>query len=235
MQSIRKLILWFLVTLGFLAPVYGQSSIRGSAAQSSSSTNFTIDWPLGTVSGDLVVIVGTVAYNATVPSGWTNNLNVMGSEWNGLVYSKVLNSTDISNGSVTIDTAGTFDGAFAIVTFIGNPGTIREVDNVYVQVTNPTSVSTSGALTNTDLALFFGSMRNSGSPRTITTSIGSSLQFTDDSANAFARLSVLGSMYGGEITQSWAFGTIGSYNTDTIVIVEGAGTPYSARHKIIDD
>lgn len=243
MQRMKKafLFLLLLTPLAFCAvqSVHAQASIRGNAVQASSTSSVTVTWPTGTVSGDLAVIMMNTAYNVTTPTGWTAQYTTTTNAWNSNVYSKVLNSTDITNGHVVISVAGTFDVFVSIVSFVGNPGAIREVDAFSGSAgVNPTTQSTSSSITNTDLALYQGSIRRSGGIRTVTASLGTTLQFLDDGAGAYGRLSVQASLPNGSaVTQSWTYPAgQEDYNSGIIVIVEGAGTPaLLSRHKIIDE
>ena len=151
-----------------------QPSIRGSGIQSSSASNFTVSWPSGTAAGDFAIIFGLHGFNIITPPGWTTLANITGSSnVSGAAFSKVLTSGDITTGSVTVSAGGSFNGVFAIVTFVGST----------------TAVSVNGATLNTSgssprllmpteyrpgsMGLYFAANRNADN---VMISVGSSLQ-----------------------------------------------------------
>src|SRR5690348_8305998 len=97
-------------------------TIRGSNIQSSSASSYTVSFPAGTLAGDLAVLFAGHAWTVNTPSGWTAQNALPAANFGGAVFSRVLTSGDISTGSVTVTTTGTFNGVLAIVTFVGNPG-----------------------------------------------------------------------------------------------------------------
>src|ERR1035437_8747373 len=101
--------------------------IRGSGIQSGSMGSVVVSFPAGSVAGDLALVFGSAAYTSYVPSGWTAPLSTVsaGSTWRSIFFYKILNSSDIATGSVTVSIGGTYDVVFGIATFVGNPGPVR--------------------------------------------------------------------------------------------------------------
>src|ERR1039457_7188081 len=105
----------------------GTPVIRGSGIQASSTSSAVVTFPSGSVAGDLALIFGGTAYNVSaVPTGWAAPLGIMdgGDIWKPFFVYKVLSSSDISTGSVTVAITGAYDVVFGIVTFVGNPGPV---------------------------------------------------------------------------------------------------------------
>lgn len=97
-------------------------TIRGSAIQTASSgSTLTINFPTGSVSGDLAVIfVGGSWQMASTPANWQLLDQQIGSYWNGSVIAKLLTAADITAGSVNITMASSGDWVASTITFQGN-------------------------------------------------------------------------------------------------------------------
>ena len=97
--------------------------VRASNIQSSSNSSYTVTWPTGTISGDIVFIFGAHGFNFNNPAGWTVLDNNQGSNINGFLAAKIMTSADITAGSVTLTTGGAFNGVISAVTINGTtPG-----------------------------------------------------------------------------------------------------------------
>lgn len=176
----------------------GNPVLRGSGIQYATGATITVSWPSGTVSGDLAVIFIQSAYNITTPSGWTANDNHSGGTVNGVVISKILTSADISTGSVAISLAGAYGATAAIATFVGNTAGIRETvvnQSNGASTTTVTMTSTSGSVTNTDTALYFGAARDKNG--TVTINRGTSQRTSANTQSS-------GSLYAETLTASGA-------------------------------
>jgi hypothetical protein len=206
--------------------------IRGTNAETDFNTSTTITLPAGSVLGDFVVLfslnTGNDQAGPTSSTGWAQPFSTGAGTWVGGIYSKLLDSTDISNGSITIKTTGPFfspqsNSITELVAFVGASGGIREVDNNgYGGVPGSLTVSTSSAVTNTDLGLFFSGFSVPSSSPSASVNLGTVLQSVND-ANATGLLASF-PMPGG-IT-SVIFTTTGAgtnENLGLVVIVEGEG------------
>jgi hypothetical protein len=212
-----------LVLLGVLfASSTFAATIRGSGIQVADASSYVVSWPAGTVSGDLALVSCSQAFGCNnTPSGWTQiYYSGIPIDTAGAIYSKVLNSTDISAGSVTITAGGTYYGQVSIVTFVGAP-TVREADGDGPPGSSGTSstISTTSAVRYGDLALYFGSGRADSANPTCTVNVGAQIQAATD-------LSWCGCVYtqtvGGPATAIFNFSTTVFY-VDAIVIIEGSG------------
>jgi hypothetical protein len=119
-------------------------------------------WPTGSVAGDRAVIIAGHGWNVSGPSpgGWTQLDLQSGTNWNGAAYTKLLSSTDISNGFVRMFFGGSYAGAVGGVVFVGATGGIR-TDNASRNGSGSTSrtVTTDSTPQAGDYAIAFGSAR----------------------------------------------------------------------------
>ena len=226
------------------------AQIRGSGCQASSTASPVVSWPAGTASGDLAVIFGSSAYNPSLPSGWTHTAAdsssyfFTGQVWDGAAFWRVLNAGDISTGSVTISIANTYDTTWCITTFVGNPGSVREVDCGTGSATpacysddnigpNPITVSTSSSVASSDILMLFGSARTSGhvAGRTLTFATGTAIA-NADSTNSYAVMGYACNA-SGATDEAFTWGAAASYFNVVVLVVEGAGgsapCPVNAR------
>lgn len=148
-------------------------SLRGtSTGAGASGSSFAVSFPSGTQVGDLVVIVCNHDFNLSVPSGWTNQDLHNGTTWNAMTISKVMTSGDISTGSVTISAGGSQDWTYIAAAFIGPTSGIREVDVISMfGGVQPATITTSGAVIATDMALYFATGRQTGTTLAISRGI----------------------------------------------------------------
>lgn len=186
--------------------------VRDSSITSASALSHTINWPTGTVAGDLVLIfVGGVTAVASVGS-FTLISNLTSSNFNGGVYAKEMTSGDISTGSVAVLMTGNNNTVIAAVTIDGD--TVAGIRDAFAAVANVVASSAPVPAFNAqgpDLVLFFASNRaasnntvaTSGSPtqlETVNATNASGSLYSDDGANkagigATASFSVAGTGY----------------------------------------
>jgi hypothetical protein len=158
-------------------------TVRGTGMQASTAASFTVSWPSGTVAGDLALIFVGGDWNiASTPTGWNLVDSQSGSEWNGSVIGKVLTSTDISTGSVTVTLPYSSDAAVAIITFVG-----QTTSALYQASQRSSSGASAASLTgngtqqeSTDYMVYFGSNR---ALSTDTVSLGTQLQQMNNGAS----------------------------------------------------
>lgn len=96
-------------------------TLRGSNIQSSNGSSYVIPFPGTPVAGDVALIFGAHGYNINVPADWfaINLLNNL-TNIEGASLAKVLTAGDVAAGSVTLTTAGVFNGVFACVVLVGS-------------------------------------------------------------------------------------------------------------------
>jgi hypothetical protein len=180
----------FTFDLGGGAAVTGSIAVRGSAIASSSGSSLSLTFPAGSAAGDRMVLFTGHGFTPNTVSGWTMLDQLGGSNWQGAVYTKILDSTDISTGSVTIGYSGSFNGVRAGIVFQGSPSIMR-----CISTSRNSSGSTSRSLTTDgmprsgDYIISFESGRIAGN---CTCDTGSQLQ-TVNAANAS------GALYGGTL------------------------------------
>lgn len=196
-------------------------TVRGTGIQTSSAGSYTVSWPSGTLAGDLAVITCGHGWNANLPSGWTSNDNSSGSNFNGAVFSKVLSSGDISAGHVSVTFGGSYDGVVAITTFIGATAGIRET---VVQRngggSSSITLTTSGAVLNTDTCIYFGSNRGVSTDTVNRGTPVSGSPVTDSSdASGCLNTEVLGSS--GAVSAIFSYSSAGFGNYQAIIVVKG--------------
>lgn len=194
-------------------------AIRGSGIQASSATTYTVNWPTGTIAGDVALIfVGGGFGIASTPTGWTLLDNQQGSNWNGAVLGKVLASGDISTGHVVITNAGSFDSVVAIITFHGSTSGIFGLLSQR-NGSGSSVISLSGAAFSAGaMGVYFGSNRAAS---TNTVSQGTNLQQANDGSAAS------GCLYAGAptapfvSTAAFNYSSAGSGNYQVQILVAG--------------
>jgi hypothetical protein len=197
-------------------------AIRGSGIQASSNSSYTVNWPTGTAAGDLAVIAGGHGFGLNNPTGWTVLDNSTGSNWNGAAWSRALTAADITTGHVTITTAGSFDGALAIITFVGSPGGIRAtVAQRNGAGASSITLNTDGSPLTTDVMVYFGSNRAAS---TDTVSLGSNLQQANDGSAASACLFAGSPAAIGGVSPVFSYSAAGSGNYQAAIAVKAIGT-----------
>jgi len=151
-------------------------TIRGSNIQSSSASSYTVPFPAGSAVGDLAILFCGHGFAVNRPAAWVQLHATSTSNWNGAVFTKTLVPTDISTGSVTITTTGSFNGVFSMVTLVGSTATCLTSPVFAISETSASAINSRGvpALgTPASVALFFSSARLTFNP---TWDIGTQLQ-----------------------------------------------------------
>jgi hypothetical protein len=123
------------------------SGVRGTGIQTGSLSSYKVYWPSGTLAGDLAIVFVSSAYTITNPSGWTVVNTWAANDYFNAAYSKVLTSTDISTGYVTIATGGTADSVLGIITFQGATNFSANFASAYAtnqSTAAPQTLSTTG-------------------------------------------------------------------------------------------
>lgn len=160
----RKLIA-LLVALSMPAAA-AYPTLRGTPVITTTATS--IAWPTGTAVGDLVIAICANENNVFNPGGgWANNVNFGGTaQISGCVFSKVMNSADIAAGSFSFSPNGSFPGVYALVAIVGSSQNgVRETpSSQFGSGATSRTLTTSGAVTNTDLGIYFGAVRVNTTP-----------------------------------------------------------------------
>lgn len=187
---------------------YVPAVIRSSNIQSSSTSNFTVTFPAGAAVGDLVLIVGGAGFSFTLPAGWNYLDNIAGTNFNGIVTSRILNSNDITAGSVVLSATGTFNGVVVCICFTGAP-TIKNLSTSRNGAGAATRTTTVSGLA-TDYAIYFGFNRNASAD---TNSLGSAVQSINAAnASGVVTAGVIGATsVTNTVTYGTSSGTTGDY------------------------
>jgi hypothetical protein len=149
-------------------------TLVGSNIQSSSASSYTVSFPTGTAAGNIAFVFCGHGYAVNNPSGWILVENKAGANFNGAVFAKVLTAGDVSAGSMTVTTAGAYNGVLAIAVFSG----------VTPFVVASESIQSGGSTTSVNLtgnyhastsfpSLYFGGTRGA---TTCAVTVGTSLQ-----------------------------------------------------------
>jgi hypothetical protein len=199
-------------------------NIRGSNAQITvSGFTFSVNLPTGTLAGDFALLYALEpSGNATVPTGWTEIDADFPIAW---VASKILTSTDITAGSVTISGAISGYALAQIVTFIGPTGGVREVrgtGNGSSTGNFTETVTTSSAVLSTDVGIYFaGAGITSGG--SVVVSPGNVLQNPMSAALATGIIADQ-SMPGGVTSVLFTYTDVNTVSAQHVVIVEGVSS-----------
>jgi hypothetical protein len=191
-------------------------TLRGTAIQAAIASSYTLTLPAGTSAGDRAVIVFGHGFDPVAPGGWTTLDINSGNAWNGAVFTKLLSSGDISTGSVTVTASGSYSGVAGLIVFQGGTAGIRETDHSTASGTSQ-SITTSGALVNTDTAIYWGTDRDNAV--TITPSRGS-LQQTATTGSGTGAIYTEAPVPGGAETVTFSYSS-GASNYQAIVVVKG--------------
>jgi hypothetical protein len=146
------------------------TGLRGSAIQAGTgSNNITVTLPAGSVAGDLAILFCGYAYPVDVPSGWDTEYSFTTGLWNVFAASKVLDSGDISTGSVTVTNTTpylpyNYDMALGIAVFIGAGGGVRETQGGDASGTATITNTTSAAVQSSDTAIYWATNRATSTP-----------------------------------------------------------------------
>ncbi len=205
-------------------------AIRGSGIQSSSASSYTVTWPAGTAAGDLALLFTAHGWPVNNPSGWTLEDQSTGSNINGSVSSRVLDATDISNGSVTVTFVNSFNGSLGILTFVGSMGGVREcvADRSASGSASVLATATSGNVLAGDTAIYWGANRGVSTDTVNRGSLQQTVSATDASGAVYAESIAVG----GAVQPTFAFTTAGSGYYVTTTIVVAAPVAATARGNI---
>lgn len=205
-----------------LSSVFTQPTLRGTNMVAQSASSLTITFPAGTAAGDLAILFAESGFSiSATPTGWTANDTHNGAlNISGETFSKVLTSTDITNGSVTVSFGGTFDCSAALAVFSGSTGGIRETDAAQSSTgATSASVTTSADVLSTDYAVYFGSNRGAS---TNTVNRGIQQQQANDGSAASAVLNTEALTGGGALTATFNYSSAGVGYYQAVVIVKGS-------------
>jgi len=195
--------------------------IRGTGIQASSAASYTVNWPAGSLAGDMAVImVGGGFQVSPFPTGWTIADNQTGTNWEGSVFYRVLSTADISTGHVIVAMGGTFDTVLGIVTFQSYTAGIRPV--VSQRNSSGSATITLNSLdafpSTTDMAIYFGSNRAAS---TDTISLGTLKQQVNDGANASGAIYAGIPAAIGGVSPVYSYSVAGSGNYQAAIFVKG--------------
>lgn len=196
-------------------------TVRGATMAYVPSNPGTVSIPAGAQAGDLAILFAAHAWSASTPSGWAQENNLTGSNWNGAVFSKVLSSGDITTGSVTVTFATEYAGRIALAVMDGATGGIREVKAVRSSTgASPVTLTTDSSAVATDRALYFGSIRSDSSVTTVDR--GSLLVSQGAGTQASAALYQESLSSAGPVSAQFSHSVATSGYYEAIVIVQAA-------------
>lgn len=198
------------------------ATLRNTGIQSSSAASYTVNWPSGTVAGDMAVIMYGGGFALTsIPTGWSSLYVSNQGNFNGTAIWKILNSTDISTGSVVLTPTGTFNSVVGIVTVQG--GTFDATATpLFAGISNPSSASTrtvNGYSPDTnDLCIYFGACRANGA---VTCSLGVQQQQITTTASGAIYTENPGSTTPSPVL---SYATVGNGDTNFCIVVQVRAT-----------
>lgn len=218
---------WLVILLLTATTFCHAVAIRGTGIQLFNATTATIALPAGTVLNDLAYLYIGGGCGGVVPAGWVSIPNVEsvqtlprygGGTYNIVAVAKVLDSTDISNGNITVTAGCSFNSVAIIVTLVGNSSGIREWDGSQ-GTSSPATITTSANPQNGDLALYFSGNRSAGAAPTV--SRGTLLQSAADGSAA------CGSLYsevmtGGSVAPVFTFPTTANQTSFVLILSSGS-------------
>lgn len=198
-------------------------SSRIAYANNVSSTAFA--FPTGSLAGDRCVIFVEHGFAVTLPTDWFSLNNSTGSNVNGACFEKVLDSADITAGSVTISFGGTFFGVVAGISFVGAIGAVRtSIFGRNSAGSTSRTLTTDSSPQTGDYAAYFASGRGNV---TVTSSSGAALQTTSNvSASGVLTGGLLGASGAISSTFSFSSAPTGDYYA---IVVFSETLPSNAR------
>ena len=202
----------------------GVAAVRGCVVKAFTAASATVVWPRKAASGDYCVIFLTSTGTINTPGGWsqqTSGTISTGKAWNFGAYDRTLNSTDISTGSVFVNTNGTW--SYAIICMVGAGGGTRfTAENHSENLTSsPQSVSTfDGSTISSDVVFYFGSqLCTSGCSSSITTTRGT--RQGQAAFNGVVNASISSETgVSGSLTQTWGYGATLSRNAQVFWVIK---------------
>jgi hypothetical protein len=183
----------------------GSVAVRGHAIASSSGSSLSLTLPAGSAAGDCVILfTGHGFAPSGNPTGFTQLDYQAGTNWNGGTWIKLLDSADITAGSVSISYGGSFNGVRSCIVFQGTPRLIR----AFTSSRNGSGASSRALTTDStprsgDYFIGFGSGRANN---TVTCDTGSSLR-------TVSATSASGVLNGGSVGSNGAITATFSYST----------------------
>jgi hypothetical protein len=137
--------------------------VRGWAAYApTGGTSLTLALPSGSQAGDRLYVMTAAGWGTNLISGYSSHDNRTGSNWSGRVQSKVLTSTDISTGTVTVTFAGSYAPMVWLVATVGDKA-LRSIAGSRASGSDGTvnTLTTDAAPVAGDHGLFFATARGS--------------------------------------------------------------------------
>lgn len=143
---------------------YTPPTKRGYVCTVFNARSVTLNFPTGTVAGDLAVVWVNNGWGASNPSGWTVLDNQIGSNTNGATFFKILSAGDITTGSMTVSFANSYWGAAGMEVY--ETGTYTGISLAGATRTGGTTptVSFSVTLTPADNLAVYGGTRANTTP-----------------------------------------------------------------------
>lgn len=99
--------------------VFTPPTLKGNTAAYFNANTINLNFPVGTVAGDIAIVGTNHAWDPTIPAGWTVLSHLTGSNTNGATFYKTLDAADITAGLVTINYAGIYDGCAIMAVYDG--------------------------------------------------------------------------------------------------------------------
>lgn len=200
---------------------------RGTAIVSSvgSGASLAVSLPAGSAAGDLAIIQTGhfFALTSISPGSWNQLQRDAGTSYvNGATYWKILSSTEISAGSITVGYASSGEGVLAITVFQGATAGIRETKTQQSgtgSFTSPvTAPSTSSAVLNSDKVVYF-TMNRAASTDTVNR--GSQQRTANNGSLASGCLYTEDIVTSGAVASSFSYTSTGPGYAISIVVVKG--------------
>jgi len=197
----------------FAAPLSPQLRATNSVVGTGSS--LTINLPTGSQTGDFAVVLVGHGFSVNTITGygtccWTLMYQDVGAQYvNGGGWYKTLTSADVSNGSITFNFSGSYEGVVAMATFVGATGGARgwlELQSGTGSFTSPVTGPSVSAVTN-DSGLYFTMNRGAS---TDTVNRGTLKETQNNGANASGVLYFETISSTGTVTPTFSYtGTLG--------------------------
>lgn len=140
-------------------------------------SSFTANWPTGTAAGDTIILFVANGFAVTTPTGFTQLVTLSGTNNGGWVGCKVMTSSDISTGHVSVGLAGTFNSVCSMVCIQGGGSGVHYQNASRANNGSGLSVTGTGVQNPNDLLLYFVSNRGSS---ILTVDHGTSIQSGND-------------------------------------------------------
>jgi hypothetical protein len=199
------------------------TGFRSSNFTTVSGTATTVTLPTGAQAGDQLWLFRTGTFLPTATSGFSTQVSLGGTFWQGLVEYKTLTATDITTGSIAVAQPSGSTGAVYAVCLKGVPGTIVTTNSADFHRDGggggtTRSITTVESAVVGDFAMIFASQRDS-SATAPTASIGS-VDNTRTGAPAVSGYLIASVGSAGTLSCTWTYHTSisnGSFNGIVIV------------------